>query len=35
MYLLELERNGYVEILDRAKRTQRFTVVESKFLGLL
>ncbi len=35
MYLLELAKYGYVEIYDRAKRSQRFVVVEPKFQELL
>lgn len=35
MYLLELAENGYVEIINKSKRTQRFVVVESKFMELI
>lgn len=30
-YLLELEVNGYVQIENRAKRTQRFIINEEKY----
>ena len=35
MYMLELAENGYIQIVDRAKRTQHFVVIESKFRKLL
>lgn len=31
MYLLELEENGYITIENRAKRSQRFIINESKY----
>ena len=31
-YLMELEENGYVKIENRGKRTQRFIIIESKYL---
>lgn len=31
-YLMELEENGYVKIENRGKRTQRFMIIESKYL---
>lgn len=31
MYLLELEENGYIQIENRAKRTQRFIINENKY----
>lgn len=35
MYLLELAKNDYVRIINKSKRTQRFIVVESKFMELI
>lgn len=31
-YLLELEENGYIQIENRGKRTQRFIINEEKYL---
>jgi hypothetical protein len=30
-YLIELEKNGYVQVENRGKRTQRFIVNEDKY----
>lgn len=30
-YLLELEENGYIQIENRGKRTQRFIINENKY----
>lgn len=35
VYLIELERQGYIKVENRAKRTQRFILIEDKFQTLL
>jgi len=35
IYILELEKQGYVTVENRAKRSQRFTVNESKYQELV